>query len=70
MSDDLLHQNIQTILEKTTRIETALWPDKNQKGVLTLHDERLDKLESWRNYLTGAWAVVATFFGFHLTGKH
>lgn len=69
MSDDL-NQKLDAILIQTTRIQTALWPDQNQKGILTLHDERLDKLESWRNYLTGAWAVVATFFGFHLTGKH
>jgi len=69
MSDDL-NQKIDAILVQTTRIQTALWPDQNQKGILTLHDERLDNLESWRNYLTGAWAVVATFFGFHLTGKH
>lgn len=69
MSDDL-NQKLDAILIQTTRIQTALWPDQNQKGILTLHDERLDKLESWRNYLTGAWAVVATFFGVHLTGKH
>lgn len=66
MSDEKLDR----LLEMTTRIETALWPDKNQKGILTQHDERLDKLESWRNYLTGAWAVVTAVATKHVFGKH
>jgi hypothetical protein len=66
MSDEKLD----AILAKTIRIEAALWPDEGQPGVLTEHDERLDNLESWRNYLTGAWAVVTAIFGFHWLGKH
>jgi hypothetical protein len=66
MSDEKLDQ----ILSKTIRIEAALWPDEGQPGVLTEHDTRLSNLESWRNFLTGAWAVVTTLFGFHWLGKH
>lgn len=67
MSDEKLD----LILQKTIRIETALWPDDGQPGVLTRHDERLDNLEQWRNWLAGASAVISTFFGIHLgSGKH
>lgn len=68
MTDDI-HNDIREILLKTTRIETALWPDENQKGVLTIHDERLDSLERWRSYLTGAWAFAAAVVSKHLLGK-
>lgn len=71
MSDEL-HDDIKQILEKTTRIEAALWPDPNQPGVLTRHTERIDKLEGWRNFLAGAWFVVTfvatTVFGIHIHG--
>jgi hypothetical protein len=78
MTDDL-HSDIREILLKTTRIETALWPDENQPGVLSKHDtrmneidERVDGLVNWRNYLTGAWSVLAALFGIHWVGggKH
>ena len=63
---NLLTQN----LAKTVKIETALWPDQGQKSRLTEHDERIDALEKWRNYLAGAWAVISTFFIGHIFGKH
>jgi len=75
MTDDL-HNDIRTILQKTTRIETALWPDENQPGVLTKHDERLDKLEDWKSHIAGGmrvlgflWTALAALFGYHVS-KH
>lgn len=62
MSDDKLDQ----ILAETIRIRTALWPDEGQPGVLTQHHDRITKLEGWRNYLVGAWAVVSAFFSIHI----
>ena len=67
---DAYNDKLDRILEDTTRIKTALWPDENQPGVLTRHDERLDNLERWRSYLAGAWAVVAALFGIHASGRH
>jgi hypothetical protein len=68
---DEFSSKLDRILEDTTRIKTALWPDEGQPGVLTQHEERLDKLEQWRNWLAGASAVISTFFGIHLGGgKH
>ena len=75
MSDDKLDQ----ILAKTIRIETALWPDDGQPGVLSRHSERMDEiqadidsLKSWRSYLVGAWGAItfafATWLGIH--SKH
>jgi hypothetical protein len=69
-----IRDDIKKILEKTTRIETALWPDEGQPGTLTKHAERIDSLENWRSYLVGAWAVIttaaATVFGIHTHGGH
>lgn len=74
MGTEDLHDDIKKILEKTTRIETALWPDPNQPGTLTKFDERLDNLERWRSYLVGAWGAIttaaATVFGIHVHGGH
>lgn len=77
MGQDDLHDDIREIrslvtqnLAKTVQIETALWPDKGQKSLLTQHDERIDRLENWRSYLVGAWAVIttaaATLFEVHI----
>jgi len=66
MSDEKLD----LILADTQRIKAALWPDEGQPGVLTVHGERIDSLESWRNYLGGAWAVITFIFGLHWVGKH
>ena len=73
MSDDKIDQ----ILAMTTRIETALWPDEGQPGVLTRHATRMDEIEdriqelnTWKNRLIGAWGIVTTFFGIHVIGKH
>jgi hypothetical protein len=68
MSDEKLD----LLLEKTTRIETALWPDYGQPSILTKHTERMDDIEdkiaelnTWKNRLIGAWAVVTSLFGIH-----
>lgn len=66
MSDEKLDQ----ILAKTIRIESALWPDEGQPGVLTTHEERIKKLENWRSGLAYAWAVLTGLFGVHWMGKH
>ena len=72
MSDEKLD----LLLEKVTRIETSfertIWPDPNQPSIITRHTERMDDLEdkiaelnTWKNRLIGAWAVVTSLFGIH-----
>lgn len=83
MPEDLHNDSnamLRSILSKTesnsetlARLETALWPDRGQKGVLTQHDERLDELEAWRNRIVGALSLIAAGgVGVvkHIFGKH
>ncbi len=41
------------------QIKGALWPDEGQPSRITEAEHRLDKLEGWRNYLVGGWAVLS-----------
>jgi len=66
MSDEKLDK----ILEKTIRIETALWPDEGQPSILTKHEERLKSLEGWRYWLAGAWSLLATIVGIKIGTHH
>lgn len=34
------------------------------------HEERIRALETTKNWLIGAWAVVSSLFGFHTFGGH
>jgi hypothetical protein len=47
-------------------IEEVRANKKEFRNALEEQDARLDKLESWRNYLAGAWAVVAAFGAYKL----
>jgi hypothetical protein len=40
-------------------IEEVRANKKEFRTALTEQDRRIDKLESWRNYLAGAWGVIA-----------
>jgi hypothetical protein len=71
-----MEDKLDQILADTTRIKAALWPDEGQPGVLTRHgermdeiDNRIDELNTWKNRLIGAWAVVTSLFGIH-TFRH
>jgi hypothetical protein len=73
----MMDEKLDLLLVKTTRIETALWPDDGQPGILTRHESRMDEIEEkikelngWKNRLIGAWGIVTTFFGIHVIGKH
>jgi hypothetical protein len=65
-----LHYDLRQVLEKTTRIETALWPDPGQPSKLTTLDSRVDSLESAKAWAIGAFAGLTGLFGLHLFGHH
>lgn len=76
MQDEKLDQ----ILRELTRVNSALWPDEGQPGIITRHSARMDSIEDtmqdqiddlkgWRNYIVGAWGattlVISTWLGIH-----
>jgi hypothetical protein len=65
-----LHADIQKVLEKTTKIESAIWPDPGQPSVLTKLDERIDALETAKAWAIGAFAVISSAFGIHIGVTH
>jgi hypothetical protein len=76
MTDESLHDDVREIrslvtqnLAKTIQIESAIWPDKGQPSLLTVHENRIKSLETWRSWLGGAWAVVTALFGYHVSHK-
>jgi hypothetical protein len=65
-----LHDDLRKVLEKTTRIETALWPDPGQPSTITRLDTRVGSLESAKAWAIGAFAGLTGLFGIHLFGHH
>lgn len=77
MAADNLNEDIREIrqmmtdnLRMTTEVHTILFPAPGQPNAIQAVSERVDKLETWRSYLAGAWAVISAFFGMHVLGKH
>jgi hypothetical protein len=65
-----LHADIKQVLEKTNRIENALWPDPGQPSALSVLNERVSSLETAKAWAIGAIAVVSSLFGIHLGVSH
>ena len=70
-------EKLDEILERLNTMHGKLFGMTGDNGfvgeteeTLSKIDERLDKLENWRSYLAGAWAVLAGFIGYQATGKH
>lgn len=57
--DDILLK----ILEKVTRIESAIWPDEGQPSKLSQHEDRIVSLEKGRSYMAGAIGAIAAILG-------
>lgn len=55
-------QKLDAILAKVSRIEGALYPDPGQPSRVTALETDVSSLKAWRNFLTGAWAVVTAIF--------
>lgn len=58
--------DIQKFLSDMESRQTAVMVEgfKNLDGRLTSLDERVRKLETWRSYLIGAWAVATAAVGY------
>ena len=63
-----LHADLREILEKTTRIEAAIWPSPGQPSTLDKLSERVSTLETAKAWAIGAFAVLSSLFGIHLGG--
>jgi hypothetical protein len=69
-----LHDDIRGIikkvdenLNKTTRIETALWPSPGQPSKLEQLEGRVSSLETARAWAVGAFAAISSLFGYHVS---
>jgi hypothetical protein len=65
-----LHADLQKVLEKTTRIESAIWPSPGQPSAFEHLQERVSSLETAKAWAIGAFAVLSSLFGIHLGGGH
>lgn len=66
---DAVNQGNVDTSERLTRIETLLAPSPGQPNRLELIEGRLGHLETGRNWLMGAWAVVSTAVGYKFLHK-
>lgn len=67
MSDEKLDRIIAKLDEQgrdLTEIRTILLPPGEEPPLAAIED-RVRRLENWRSYLAGAWAVVAGALGIH-----
>lgn len=65
-----LHADIKQVLEKTNRIENAIWPDPGQPSVLSKLSDRVSGLETAKSWAIGAIAVISSLFGIHIGVTH
>jgi len=62
--DEQVLSTLQEIQLEITRIRTVLAPDENKPNVISQLDDRVERLEDWRNYLLGAWGALCAAVGF------
>jgi len=69
--DDLreMREMLTENLALTNRMCAVLFPP-NEPSAITTINKRINRLESWRSYLTGAYAVIAGLFSIHVLSKH
>lgn len=64
----MTHPEVQQLLVAVARVETKLdlLHDRSleDREAAKLVEKRVDLLEAWRNWLAGAWAVLATLLAF------
>ncbi len=65
-----LRQLLTENLRVTTEIHTVLFPAPGQPNAVQSLTHRVAKLEAWRSFLSGAWAVVTAIFSWHVVKGH